>query len=74
MSSRGDRASAAGGVRWYFLRFVGVVLAVDVLGLGVWWLLPPEAPIRTAVLVGTLILGPVVGFLLVYAPETMRSG
>ncbi|MFA1610094.1 DUF7534 family protein [Halobellus rubicundus] len=75
-----DGASAAGsdggferGVAHHFLRFVSVVLAVDALGLGVWWLLPPEASIRTVVLVGTLIVAPLLGFLLVYAPTVSRS-
>ena len=55
------------------LRFLGVVVVVDVIGLGAWRLLPPETSIRTGVLFGTLVIGPVVGFLLVYAPVVSQA-
>jgi len=55
------------------LRFVAVVLVVDALGLGLWRLLPPETQLRTAVLFGTLVLAPLFGFLLVYAPAVANG-
>ncbi|MGQ4554463.1 DUF7534 family protein [Halobellus sp. GM3] len=61
-------------VRSDFLRFVAVVFAVDVLGLGLWQVLPPETSIRTAVLFGTLVVAPLLGFLLVYAPAASEAG
>jgi quinol-cytochrome oxidoreductase complex cytochrome b subunit len=61
-------------VRRSFLRFVAVVIAVDLIGLGVWSLLPPESGIRTGVLFGTLVIGPLIGFLVVYAPAASRVG
>lgn len=60
-------------VRSNVLRFAGVVVAVDLLGLGAWRLLPPESSIRTGVLFGTLVAAPLVGFLLVYAPAVSRA-
>ena len=60
-------------VRSSLLRFVGVVVAVDLLGLGAWRLLPPATSIRTGVLFGTLVIGPLVGFLVVYAPAVSRA-
>jgi quinol-cytochrome oxidoreductase complex cytochrome b subunit len=62
------------GVRRSFLRFAAIVIAVDVVGLGAWSLLPPESRIRTGVLLGTLVVAPLVGFLLVYAPAASRAG
>jgi len=61
-------------VRASLLRFAGVVIAVDLLGLGAWCLLPPETSIRTGVLFGTLVVAPLVGFLVVYAPAVSRAG
>lgn len=61
-------------IRRNFLRFVGVVLAVDLVGLGAWRLLPAESGVRTWILFGTLVLAPLVGFLLVYAPAASRAG
>ena len=55
-------------VRSTLLRFVTVVLVVDALGLGLWRLLPPETQLRTLVLFGTLVVAPLLGFLVVYAP------
>ncbi|GGJ01289.1 hypothetical protein GCM10008995_08980 [Halobellus salinus] len=55
-------------VRRRFIRFAAVVVAVDLVGLGAWSLLPPETGIRTGILFGTLVTAPLVGFLLVYAP------
>ncbi|MFB6089750.1 MAG: hypothetical protein ABEJ97_01710 [Halobellus sp.] len=69
----GADAGRAGGIGHHFLRFVSVVLVVDALGLGAWWLLPAGAPLRTGVLVGTLVVAPLLGFLLVYAPEATRA-
>ena len=43
-------------------------LGVDALGLGLWRLLPPETSIRTTILFGTLVLAPLLGFLVVYVP------
>ena len=60
-------------VRSNFLRFAAVVIAVDVLGLGVWRLLPPETSIRTGLLLGTLIVAPLVGFLVVYLPMATEA-
>ncbi|WP_311173138.1 hypothetical protein [Halobellus ordinarius] len=60
--------AAGSDVRANFLRFVAVVLVVDALGLGLWQLLPPETPIRTAILLGTLVVAPLLGFLVVYVP------
>jgi len=62
-----------GGIGHHFVRFVSVVLAVDAVGLGAWLLLPAGTSLRTAVLVGTLVVAPLLGFLLVYAPEASRS-
>jgi len=61
-------------VRRSFLRFAAVVVAVDLVGLGAWRLLPPGSGIRTGVLFGTLVAAPLVGFLLVYAPAASRAG
>jgi len=61
-------------VRRNFLRFAAIVVAVDLVGLGAWRLLPPESGIRTGVLFGTLVVAPLVGFLLVYAPVASRAG
>jgi hypothetical protein len=61
------------GVRANFLRFAGIVILVDLVGLGAWWLLPPATSIRTGVLFGTLVLAPLVGFLVVYLPLVSRS-
>lgn len=61
-------------IRRNFLRFVGVVLAVDLVGLGAWRLLPAESGVRTWILFGTLVLAPLVGFVLVYAPAASRAG
>jgi hypothetical protein len=61
-------------VRSNLLRFLGVLLAIDFLGLGAWRLLPPGASIRTGVLFGTLIVAPLVGFLVVYAPAVSQAG
>lgn len=55
------------------LRFAGVMIAIDLLGLGVWRLLPPGASIRTGVFVGTLVVAPLVGFLVVYGPEVAQA-
>ena len=60
-------------VRRNVLRFAAVVVAVDLVGLGAWSLLPPESGIRTGVLFGTLVVAPLVGFLLVYAPAAARA-
>lgn len=60
-------------VRANVVRFVAIVLAVDLVGLGAWRLLPPEASIRTGVLFGALVIGPLVGFLVVYAPAASRA-
>lgn len=62
------------GVRRSVLRFAAIVIAVDVVGLGAWSLLPPGSRIRTGVLLGTLVVAPLVGFLLVYAPAASRAG
>jgi hypothetical protein len=61
-------------IRRNVLRFVAVVLAVDIAGLGAWRLLPAGSGVRTWVLFGTLVLAPLVGFLLVYAPAASRAG
>jgi quinol-cytochrome oxidoreductase complex cytochrome b subunit len=60
-------------IRSDLLRFAGVVLVVDVLGLGLWRLLPPETQLRAAVLFGTLVVAPLLGFLLVYAPAVANG-
>lgn len=60
-------------VRRSLLRFAAVVVAVDLVGLGAWRLLPPESGIRTGVLFGTLVVAPLLGFLLVYAPAASRA-
>ncbi|WP_144906474.1 DUF7534 family protein [Halobellus captivus] len=60
-------------VRSDLLRFIGVVLAVDALGLVVWQLLPPGTSARTIVLFGTLLVAPLLGFLVVYAPALSRA-
>ncbi|RLM59837.1 hypothetical protein DVK02_03670 [Halobellus sp. Atlit-31R] len=60
-------------VRSNFLRFAAVIVVVDVLGLGVWGLLPPETSIRTAVLFGTLVVAPLLGFLVVYVPAAREA-
>jgi quinol-cytochrome oxidoreductase complex cytochrome b subunit len=62
------------GVGRPFLRFAAIVIAVDVVGLGAWSLLPPASRIRTGVLLGTLVVAPLLGFLLVYAPAASRAG
>ncbi len=61
-------------VRRNFLRFAAVVVATDLVGLGAWRLLPPGSGIRTGVLFGTLVVAPLVGFLVVYAPAASRAG
>jgi quinol-cytochrome oxidoreductase complex cytochrome b subunit len=61
-------------VRRNVLQFAAVVVAVDVVGLGAWSLLPPATGIRTGVLFGTLVVAPLLGFLLVYAPAASRAG
>lgn len=61
-------------VRRDALRFVAVVLGVDVAGLGAWRLLLAGGGVRTWVLFGTLVLAPLVGFLIVYAPAASRAG
>lgn len=61
-------------VRSNLLQFLGVLLAVDFLGLGAWRLLPPGTSIRTGILFGTLIVAPLVGFLVVYAPVVSQAG
>ena len=75
MRGGGDSGSGGlvGGVGHHFVRFVGVVIAVDALGLGAWWLLPADGSIRTGVLLGTLVVAPLLGFLLVYAPAASAS-
>ena len=65
--------AALGDVRSNLLRFVAVVLVVDLLGLGLWSLLPPGTTIRTAILFGTLLVAPLLGFLVVYAPAVSAS-
>ncbi|MFD1597966.1 hypothetical protein [Halobellus rarus] len=65
--------SPLGDVKSNLLRFVAVVLVVDVLGLGLWSLLPPETTVRTGILFGTLLVAPLLGFLVVYAPAVSAS-
>jgi len=60
-------------VRRNFLRFAAVVVAVDLVGLGAWGLRPPGSGIRTGILFGTLVIAPLLGFLLVYAPVASRA-
>jgi len=60
-------------VRSDLIRFVTVVLVVDVLGLTAWGLLPPETSARMIVLFGTLLAAPLLGFLVVYAPAASNS-
>ena len=62
------------GVRRTVVRFAAIVIAVDAVGLGAWSLLPPESGIRTGILLGTLVVAPLLGFLLVYAPAASRAG
>ncbi|ADQ68306.1 hypothetical protein C499_14665 [Halogeometricum borinquense DSM 11551] len=50
-------------------RFLFVMLAVDALGLGVWAILPETVGIRQLVLLGTLIVAPLIAFLVTYGPE-----
>ncbi|MBB6646512.1 hypothetical protein [Halobellus ruber] len=61
-------------VRRNFLRFATVVVVADAVGLGAWSLLPVGTGIRTGVLFGTLVVAPLLGFLLVYAPSASRAG
>jgi hypothetical protein len=49
-------------------RFLVVMLAVDLLGLGLWWLLPAGTAPRQFVLLGTLAVAPAVAFLVTYGP------
>jgi hypothetical protein len=65
--------SPLGDVKSNLVRFVVVVLTVDVLGLGLWSLLPPATTVRTAILFGTLLVAPLLGFLVVYAPAVAES-
>ena len=55
-------------VRSNLVRFIAVVIAIDALGIGLWGLFPPGTSIRTAILFGTLVAAPFVGFLVVYVP------
>ncbi|SFR35154.1 DUF7534 family protein [Halogeometricum limi] len=50
-------------------RFLTVMILVDFLGLGVFALLPPSVGIRQYVLLGTLVVAPLVAFLVTYGPE-----
>lgn len=50
-------------------RFVAVMLVADALGLGVWYLLPESAGVRQFVLLGTLVVAPLIAFLVTYGPE-----
>jgi hypothetical protein len=50
-------------------RFIVVMVLVDFLGLGVWAILPPSAGFRQYVLLGTLVVAPLIGFLVTYGPE-----
>ncbi|MFB6251717.1 MAG: hypothetical protein ABEI27_08545 [Halobellus sp.] len=69
----GSEGGLVGGVGHHFVRFVAVVIAVDAFGLGAWWLLPAGDSIRTGVLLGTLLVAPLLGFLLVYAPAVTTA-
>jgi hypothetical protein len=50
-------------------RFLAVMLVVDALGLGVWTLFPVGTAPRTYVLFGTLLVAPIIAFLVTYGPE-----
>ena len=50
-------------------RFLTVMLLVDFLGLGVWVILPASAGFRRYVLLGTLVVAPLIAFLVTYGPE-----
>jgi len=65
--------SPLGDVRSNLLWFLAVVLVVDALGLTLWGLLPSETTIRTAILFGTLLVAPLLGFLVVYGPAVSES-
>jgi hypothetical protein len=45
------------------------MLLVDFLGLGVWVILPASAGFRRYVLLGTLVVAPLIAFLVTYGPE-----
>ncbi|ELZ29788.1 hypothetical protein C474_12166 [Halogeometricum pallidum JCM 14848] len=50
-------------------RFLVVMILVDFLGLGLWVILPASAGFRQYVLLGTLVVAPLVAFLLTYGSE-----
>lgn len=45
------------------------MILVDFLGLGVWAILPASVGIRQYVLLGTLVVAPLIAFLLTYGSE-----
>lgn len=45
------------------------MILVDFLGLGLWVILPASAGFRQYVLLGTLVVAPLVAFLLTYGSE-----
>jgi uncharacterized membrane protein YeiH len=53
----------------HLTRFLVVMFAVDAVGLGVWAILPATAGIRQYVLLGTLVVAPLIAFLVTYGPE-----
>lgn len=55
----------------HLVRFLTVMLVVDAVGLGAWALFPPGTAPRTYVLFGTLLVAPVVAFLITYGPEVV---
>jgi hypothetical protein len=69
----GSDGGLTGGIGHHFVRFIAVVVAVDAFGLGAWWLLPAGGSIRTGVLLGTLVVAPLLGFLIVYAPAVSAA-
>jgi hypothetical protein len=54
-------------------RFLVVMLAVDLLGLGLCALLPAGTGPRQFVLFGTLVVAPAVAFLVTYGPAVRRD-
>lgn len=49
------------------------MLLVDAVGLGAWALFPAGTAPRTYVLFGTLLVAPIVAFLVTYGPEVVSE-
>ncbi|MFC6826714.1 hypothetical protein [Halopelagius fulvigenes] len=55
----------------HLVRFLTVMLAVDAVGLLAWSLFPEGTTPRTYLLFGTLLVAPIVAFLVTYGPEVV---